>query len=141
MKKTTFIIPFVLQNKRRFLFFILFSVANCQLTFALDNNGCLVTYPASQRLYYTSRSGGGPFDFVTLSGSPAYAGYFSAGTSRCIDNYGTACNVYDGTTGTLYRTGTYARLYDCPIDGYTTLMFIFTTAVAIFKLNRLRLFT
>jgi len=141
MKNTTFIIPLVLRVQPKFLFLLLFSIAHCQITLAIDTNGCLVTYTASQRLYYTARSGGGPFDFVTLSGSPAFSGYFSAGTSRCIDNYGTACNVYDGTTGALYRTGTYARLYDCPLDDYTTLILIFTIIVAVSKLSRLRLVT
>jgi len=109
-------------------------------------DGChIVTGPTMQsRLYHTPYTAGSGSPTEWIQTGPSGAGFNVITPTKCFENSGIACKVYDfGTTGTtppssaVIYTGYYALVTtNCPIDDYLPLLFIFTAGIAFFQVRK-----
>lgn len=109
-------------------------------------DGChiLTGTTMQSRLYYTPYipGVGSPTEWVQIGSSGA--GYNLITATKCFQDTGIPCKVYDyGTTGSsppvtaVVYTGYYATVTtNCPIDDYTPLFFIFTAGIGFYNIHK-----
>lgn len=140
MKKLLFIIPRVkIIIVFSFLFF------NVVVLHAVDVHGCNVLAGSTQRVYLNEIA---PYDHTKFTGTliSGLGGYTDQSGSECIDNIGPPCTVYygdggTGTTTTIYKIGSYARLYDnCPIDDYIPAILTFIASIGFLQIRKIPIF-